>query len=343
MNGLLAKNFSQVQELDLNASFLFQQNVSENVDQCIKKDIDSFYCVPQAKYRELICEDINIEDKIFNFVERNIIIDRNMDKIRLAYLIIVEEDEIMFANLLRVLWKPQHIFIVHIDINMERFRVDRAKETIYLYSNVYLLKNRFDGKDNGASLLYGQLQSVAKLLEISDDWDYLINLSEHDFPIKTNQFIEGVLLKESKNKTKNFISSSLTTESLKYFSNCDNTIGSEVIKLPEFKPNLYTSSQWFVLSKEFCYFMITNSFSRQLLSTFHFIKEPHLYFFATLLMNTKYNETVDKRDWHYEGWGRMNKKLWEKDISSFEKMDQFFVRKIYTVEMQELIQKQYLL
>lgn len=52
-------------------------------------------------------------------------------------------------------------------------------------SNVRLSKERFSTIWGGASLLQAHLSFMAQLLEMTDwHWDYYINLSESDYPIK---------------------------------------------------------------------------------------------------------------------------------------------------------------
>lgn len=55
------------------------------------------------------------------------------------------------------------------------------------FSNIKLTRNRFSTIWGGASLLQMLLASIKILLQLSKSlhpWDYVINLSESDFPIK---------------------------------------------------------------------------------------------------------------------------------------------------------------
>ena len=54
------------------------------------------------------------------------------------------------------------------------------------YENVRLVKKRYATIWGGASLLSMHLQCMRELLEDNQDWDwdYFINLSESDFPVK---------------------------------------------------------------------------------------------------------------------------------------------------------------
>jgi protein xylosyltransferase len=53
------------------------------------------------------------------------------------------------------------------------------------YHNVRLVKNRMSTIWGGASLLQMLLMCMADLMEMNDwSWDFVVNLSESDFPVK---------------------------------------------------------------------------------------------------------------------------------------------------------------
>lgn len=52
------------------------------------------------------------------------------------------------------------------------------------FQNIKLLRYRYDTIWGGASLLTMLLHAMSELVKSSWDWDFIINLSESDFPIK---------------------------------------------------------------------------------------------------------------------------------------------------------------
>ncbi|PSN41238.1 Xylosyltransferase oxt [Blattella germanica] len=70
--------------------------------------------------------------------------------------------------------------------------------------NVRLARQRFATIWGGASLLQMLLMSMSELLEFGWDWDFVINLSESDFPVKTNNQLVDFL---TANKGRNFVKS----------------------------------------------------------------------------------------------------------------------------------------
>lgn len=67
-----------------------------------------------------------------------------------------------------------------------------------------LAKRRFSTIWGGASLLRMLLSSMQGLLSSNWEWDFVINLSESDFPVKTLTQLEEFL---SANRDKNFVKS----------------------------------------------------------------------------------------------------------------------------------------
>ena len=61
------------------------------------------------------------------------------------------------------------------------------------FENIELVKKRFATIWGGTSLLEMLLHCFQELLELPWDWDYVLNLSESDYPIKTLEQLEKYL------------------------------------------------------------------------------------------------------------------------------------------------------
>ena len=61
------------------------------------------------------------------------------------------------------------------------------------FSNVHMVKNRVSIHYAGFSRLQADINAMEELLEVSNSWRHLINLCGRDFPLKTNDRIEGYL------------------------------------------------------------------------------------------------------------------------------------------------------
>ncbi|KAH9489879.1 hypothetical protein Btru_044479 [Bulinus truncatus] len=89
------------------------------------------------------------------------------------------------TRLLRLIYSPGHYYYIHVDKRQEYL----FRELLPLeerFSNVYLTRERFSTIWGGASLLQAHLSFLRELIEDKKDWswDYYINLSESDYPVK---------------------------------------------------------------------------------------------------------------------------------------------------------------
>ena len=140
---------------------------------------------------------------------------RQKPKFKLAYLVMVHETKGFphLAKLLETLDDGNAIILVHVDARSrsdplkERVKEWIAKRRIYSSStnrgNVHLAKYPFYNIWGHASLVLTQLSGFWELLDMAD-WDYVVNLSNYDWPLKSNAEIHR-LLSHDKYKGKNFI------------------------------------------------------------------------------------------------------------------------------------------
>jgi hypothetical protein len=103
-------------------------------------------------------------------------------------------------NLLEMLDDGDAIILIHVDARaksqilyqrMQAWIEDRA-EAIGRTPNIHLAKHRFSNIWGHISLVFTQLSGFWELLDMAD-WDYLINLSNYDYPIKRNAYIHEIL------------------------------------------------------------------------------------------------------------------------------------------------------
>ncbi|RUS75202.1 hypothetical protein EGW08_017039, partial [Elysia chlorotica] len=90
------------------------------------------------------------------------------------------------ARLLRVIYSPDHFYYIHVDKRQE-FLYRELLPLQERLPNVVLTGRRFSTIWGGASLLEAHLAFLTELFEkhAAWDWDYYINLSESDYPVKS--------------------------------------------------------------------------------------------------------------------------------------------------------------
>uniref|UniRef100_A0A915JP36 protein xylosyltransferase n=1 Tax=Romanomermis culicivorax TaxID=13658 RepID=A0A915JP36_ROMCU len=133
-----------------------------------------------------------IPEQTFGFVEQNSDYATEPEKcIKIAFLLQLNGRSYrQIVRLIKMIYRPQHFYYVHVDKN-ENYTYRKMLEMENLESfrrndNFKVNRHRFDTIWGGTSLLDMILQSVRDLstkFEKSKNFDYVINLSESDFPI----------------------------------------------------------------------------------------------------------------------------------------------------------------
>ncbi|XP_003375282.1 xylosyltransferase oxt [Trichinella spiralis] len=89
------------------------------------------------------------------------------------------------VRLLRLIYRPEHIYLVHVDSRQNHmYREMISLQKSISATNFHVLTRRFPTIWGGASLLKMFLSSADELLQLSSDWEYLVNLSESDMPLR---------------------------------------------------------------------------------------------------------------------------------------------------------------
>ncbi len=149
-----------------------------------------------------------------------------------------------------------------------------------------------------------ELRGIKELLKINADWDFFINLSGQDYPLRSQAFIQDFL---SQNEGTDFIQildqakerPDTMNRVENYFVETDHGFSGTPYKrlyLPDVTP--YIGGQWMMLSRECCEFICYSGEVEKFMSFYQNTLIADEGFFQTVLMNTNYSGTVvndDKR------------------------------------------------
>lgn len=180
------------------------------------------------------------------------------------------------------------------------------------YPNIKLSKRRFSTIWGGASLLRMLLLSMQELLGSKWKWDFVINLSESDFPVKTvNQLVEFL----SANKDKNFVKSHgrevqrfIQKQGLdKTFVECDAHMWRQGDRKLPWGIQMDGGSDWVALSRPFVSYVASTKPDKLvdgLKIVFRYTLLPAESFFHTVLRNSKFCNTYVDNNLHVTNWKR---------------------------------------
>lgn len=233
------------------------------------------------------------------------------ESVRIIFLLTLNGRAVRQVNrLINALYKRNHYFYIHVDKRQDYLhRKLSVLETHF--PNIKMAKKRFSTIWGGASLLTMLLTSMKDILALNWNWDFVINLSESDFPIKSLENLEKFL---SVNKGFNFVKSHgrevqrfIKKQGLdKTFIECDThmwRVGER--KLPR-GIVIDGGSDWIALSPNFVSYVANEK--DELLSGLEIIFQhtllPAESFFHTILRNSRFCNTYVDNNLHVTNWKR---------------------------------------
>lgn len=180
------------------------------------------------------------------------------------------------------------------------------------FSNIRLARRRFSTIWGGASLLRMLLSSMQELLKTNWPWDFVINLSESDFPVKTVNQLEEFL---STNQDKNFVKSHgrevqrfIQKQGLdKTFVECDAHMWRQGDRELPWGIQIDGGSDWVALSRPFVSYVATETpdeLIEGLKTVFKYTLLPAESFFHTVLRNSKFCNAYVDNNLHVTNWKR---------------------------------------
>ncbi|CAL1543474.1 unnamed protein product [Lymnaea stagnalis] len=103
----------------------------------------------------------------------------------IAYSIVTYKDIEMVERLLRVIYRPQNFYCIHVDKKSEKDFLRTMRSISGCFDNVFLTSDLVDVKWGEFSVLEPEIICM-KLLWSHKKWKYFINLTGQEFPLKTN-------------------------------------------------------------------------------------------------------------------------------------------------------------
>ncbi|KAK9502912.1 hypothetical protein O3M35_011595 [Rhynocoris fuscipes] len=180
------------------------------------------------------------------------------------------------------------------------------------FPNIRLSRRRHPTIWGGASLLTMLLESMTHLVESDWDWDFIINLSESDLPLKTNDQLVDFL---TANKDRNFVKSHgrevqkfIQKQGLdKTFVECDTHMWRTGDRTLPQGIVIDGGSDWLGLSRPFVEYLATSTTDPLLLglvTVFRHTLLPAESFFHTALRNSKFCRSYVDNNLHVTNWRR---------------------------------------
>ena len=237
---------------------------------------------------------------------------RNPDaRIRICYFLIVHGRSLrQIKRLVKNIYHADHVLYFHVDSRSHWLHSELKKLTLE-YPNIFLADWRETPIWGGTSLLTTIFRGLTDMVEKQYKWDFFINLSFADFPVKSNDDLVQFLFKY---RDKNFMKSHgrepekfITKHGLdRVFFECDN----HMYRISERKTpigiEIDGGSDWIALNREFSEWLVFSKDENleQLKVWFNYTLLPAESFFHTAVQNTHWCESFVDNNIRVTNWNR---------------------------------------
>ncbi|KYQ99721.1 sentrin-specific protease 8 [Tieghemostelium lacteum] len=285
----------------------------------------------------------------------------------LAFVILLHNFTLeSFQQLFQIIYRPKHYYVIHIDKNNYNSESNQQLyEYIKLiknpYDNIIVLDNSISGAWGSISLVYAELISFTKLLEMLEirklkypntyqQWNHVINLSINDFPTQPLINLEK-FLSDPTNINRNFLHEDIDKGIYRYDRNwleCNKTMlyldskdkcgdFSGLLKFIN-KSEFREGSQWHFLTYKYARYLVSNLYPIERLMSLKFTLIPdELYFQVSKSKSTDISDqSWDNYNYRYVPWNNKNFEVQWNELIDYP-YTHFFTRKVYSTELKQKI------
>lgn len=239
-------------------------------------------------------------------------VSSTMEAIKIAFVLVLKGKNVrQIRRLIENIHSPSHLYYIHVD-GRDKYLFDSLNELYGKRTNFIFASNRLNTIWGGTSLLRMYLNAIKDLQP--HHWNFLINLSESDYPVKSLETLQSYLsertdlifLKHHNLKGYKYIEKQGLNRN---FYQCDDHLWHMGFRnLPS--GIVYSGgSDWFALPRSFCMYITeeeTNSSGlvKPLIDIFNHTLLPAESFFHTLALNSKFCDKYADNNLRLTNWDR---------------------------------------
>jgi len=225
----------------------------------------------------------------------------------IAYLVLVHRYPAQFKRMFKSIYDPANHYLIHVDKNSGPELEADIRRFLRGFPNSAILQSHH-ALWGGYSLVDAELRGMAQLLEMGADWEFFINLSGQDYPLKSQDEITDFL---KRNRGKEFIKvldqRKLRPDTMKRVSRYVIEFEKRIVRTPIPRPFLtgvvpYIGNQWMIVSRRFCEFVCHDPKAKRYKAFYRntFIADEG--FFPTVMMNTAEHGEIVSDDLRLIDW-----------------------------------------
>nr|XP_028591096.1 beta-1,3-galactosyl-O-glycosyl-glycoprotein beta-1,6-N-acetylglucosaminyltransferase 7 isoform X2 [Podarcis muralis] len=208
-----------------------------------------------------------------------------------AYIITIHKELDMFIKLLRAIYVPQNVYCIHIDKKSSKDYKSAVQTLVNCFENIFIASKTENVVYAGFSRLQADINCMKDLIHSKNQWNYVINLCGQDYPIKTNKELMQYI--KSKWNGKNMTPGIVQPPHMKYRTHVSykEYVHSEksyvyptknVKSEPPHNLTIYFGGAYYVLTREFVEFILTDTRARDLLEWSRDTYSPDEHYWVTL-------------------------------------------------------------
>jgi hypothetical protein len=260
------------------------------------------------------------------------------NQVTIAYFILVHRFPDQFKRLFKALYHPENHYLIHLDKKASIEIYDDIKDFLTDFPSTYILESE-NVVWGGYSMVQAELNGMNYLLKLNLEWDFFINLSGQDYPLKSQKIIREYL---TKNKGNNFLKIAdqlaVRPETMNrienHFTETADGFSDITYKRAYLKDVVpYIGGQWMILTRQCCEFICNSGEAKKFEDYYKNTLIADESFFQTVLMNTSFDGVLindDKRAiiWIPDGDIKLRPKTFtEDDVKFLLEGDNLFARK----------------
>ena len=261
--------------------------IRKNCSKLFQGDVEEISFVQrQLKYwdQSMIMSDVQLMIQLTNcsFVRNEFLnsyyVSPKEEKFPIAYILLVYMGPQQIVRFLKAVYRPHNIYCVHpdpksgVEFSYYFHLLSKCLGNVFVASK---LTNVIYG--DGASTFEAQLNCYRDLLNISAQWHYVINLCGRDLPLRTNREIVEYLISLNGSSFINPYRMDKKTLNYRFHKKGAHT--------PPHGIEIYKSSSYNALSREFVTFFIRNQTAIDFYHWIHKARVPEEHFYASLYMH----------------------------------------------------------
>lgn len=278
---------------------------------------------------------------------------------KIAYIILAYKLPDQLVRLVRKLHTEDTFFFIHIDKEKGEELFHHVKGQLSNLDHVFFIR-RIASKWGQLGCVKATLEGLNHLYALGSDFDYVINLSGQDYPIKTNQYIQDYLQKNKGLSYINFHSIPYLTHPHiddwiyywhfywgKYhfvwprenmfessaLNHIWNNLAKKITsrrKIPLGLSPYHGGSYWCLAREHVDYLHNFLNKNSSIISFFKYVQFPTEFFFQTILLNSQFKDELvndDLRHIDFSAKKANPKILSQEDLEKFMSSSNLFARK----------------